>query len=251
MNNDALKYDVREICSGGNLQHQLVWRDSEGKIGDVIAGSALETILRQIAKNLNRHTRDDEVLLNGASDEIIRRVMAERDLTYYGAVQRIFSSGLNVEGGTGSIGFDYSVEHADFPGQTIHLSFESVDNPTDENVWIQIKGEEGSTIYDHALPLNWIVDRAFKKDDPKWQSVAYENATDHGVFIQFEDPEDGFHEALGEIGRKHNGSDCDGSDCCTWIFNTEEEAMSYMAEAAPVAAQYSGDGSFEIDYTKA
>lgn len=252
MNNDALKYEVRETCFGGNPEYQLVWKDSEGKIGDVIAAGdrELESFLRGIALGLNRHTRDDEVLLNGKSDEIIRQVMSKRDLTYYGAVQRIFSAGLNVEVGTGSFGFEYCVEHADFPGQTIHLSFEYVDNPTDENVWIQIKGEEGSTIYDHALPLNWIVDRAFNKDDPKWQVVAYNNATDHEVFIRFEDPEDGFQEALGKIGRKDGAANCAGKNCCTWVFDTEEKAMDYMAEAAPVAAQYSGDGSFEIDYTK-
>jgi hypothetical protein len=251
MNKDALKYDVNE--TSGNPKYQLVWRDSEGKIGDVIAGGGRGTksLFKHVARGLNRHTRDDEVLISEAYDQIIREFMAERSLTHYDAVQEIFAAGVNVKGGTGSFGFDYCVENADFPGQTIQLFFESVDNPTDENVWIQIQDEEGSTIYDRALPLNWIVDQAFKEIDPEWQSDARENATDHSVFIQFESPEDGFHKALGELGRKHGGADCAGGDCCTWIFNTEEEAMSYMAKAAPVAARYSGDGSFEIDYTKA
>ena len=250
MDNDALQYDVNE--TNGNPKYQLVWRDSEGYTADVIAGGGRRTksLFKHVARGLNRHTRDDEVLISEAYDEIVREVMAQRGLTHYDAVQEIFATGANVEGGTGSFGFDYCVEHADFPGQTIHLFFESVDNPADENVWIQVQDKEGNTVYDSAFPLNWIVDQAFKEIDPEWQSTARENATEHSVFIQFEKPEDGFQEALGKIGREHGGADSAGGNCCTWTFDTEEKAMEYMAEAAPIAAQYSGDGSFVIDYNE-
>jgi hypothetical protein len=254
MNNDALKYDVNE--TSGNPKYQLVWRDSEGKIGDVIAGGGRGTksLFKHVARGLNRHTRDDEILVTGTNyghDQIIREIMAERGLTYHDAVQEIFATGATVESGTGGFGFDYCVEHADFPGQTIHLSFERVDNLTDEDVHITVKGEDGDSVYSRAFPLNWIVDQVFKEIDPEWQSVAQKNATDHSVFIQFGKPENGFQEALGEIGRKHSGAGSAGGNCCTWTFDTEEKAMDYMAEAAPVAARYSGDGSFGIDYTKA
>jgi len=231
----AFEYDVQPIEDKDRFR--LVWIDSDGHSSTLMQHTK-KPVLSGVARALNEHTRDDEVLISEAYDQVIREIMAGSGITYYDAVNQIFARGINAVGGTGDLGFEVTVGNP--IAHSVGLFFQRLGSNADENVFIQLKGKDGQVLYRHQLPLISMIKQSFPEG---WRDKARK---EYIVFVKLENPEDEFHEALGEIGRKFDGVESCGSKSAAWTFTDEEDARSFMEEAAVVAAAAPTEGSVGV-----